>query len=414
MKKGFKFHWAYMVFLATALMNAYYACSYSQVSQFMAPVLEKYPDITRTAFSLVFSIHALSSAVYLTFFGKINKLIGSENVPLIGGLGLVCGFLIYSTAQNIVVFYIGAFLTGLCAAFFSSAITITLFNKWFAKGQATLLAVSMTIGALVGTLGSRWVGGMIKADGYVSALRTIAVGMIIVTVAVRALLRVDPAKLGIKPCWSEDVEAADSKGAAPAAAADGVTMKEAMKTYNFYAIMGVFLLFGLCFYATYQNLNMYMRDLQFEADKIGTIFGLVFLINAITMIPGGLVADFLGCRLTMLVLIVIFIAALAVMAFTTPSVGLMIAVCVMMGLAFMFPKVLSGAMVLSAFGKKDSASFVGVIQSMICIGAFIGSPVLNFVYDKTGSYKGAFIAMMVLMVICAVLGFTGIKKVEAK
>ena len=63
-------------------------------------------------------------------------------------------------------------------------------------------------------------------------------------------------------------------------------MKEAMKTYNFYAIMGVFLLFGLCFYATYQNLNVYMRDLGFDTTLIGTIFGLVFLINAITMIPG--------------------------------------------------------------------------------------------------------------------------------
>lgn len=414
MKKGFKFHWAWMVFLATAIMNAYYACSYSQVSQFMAPVLEKYPDISRTAFSLVFSIHALSSAVYLTFFGKVNKLIGSENVPIIGGLGLVCGFLIYSTAQNIVVFYIGAFLTGLCAAFFSSAITITLFNKWFAKGQATLLAVSMTIGALVGTLGSRWVGGLISGNGYVSALRTIAIGMLIVTIVVRALLRLDPAKLGIKPCWSDEKAAEATKETKAAVEADGVTMKEAMKTYNFYAIMGVFLLFGLCFYATYQNLNVYMRDLGFDTTLIGTIFGLVFLINAITMIPGGLVADFLGCRLTMLVLIVIFIAALAIMAFTVPTSGLMIAVCVMMGLAFMFPKVLSGAMVLSAFGKKDSASFVGVIQSMICIGAFIGSPILNFVYDKTGSYRGAFIAMMVLMVICAVLGFTGIKKVQAK
>ena len=393
MKKGFKFHWAWMIFLATAIMNAYYACSYSQVSQFMAPVLEKYPDISRTAFSLVFSIHALSSAVYLTFFGKINKLIGSENVPIIGGLGLVCGFLIYSTAQNIVVFYIGAFLTGLCAAFFSSAITITLFNKWFAKGQATLLAVSMTIG---------------------SALRTIAIGMLIVTVIVRALLRLDPAKLGIKPCWSDEKAAEAVKDTKAAVEVEGVTMKEAMKTYNFYAIMGVFLLFGLCFYATYQNLNVYMRDLGFDTTLIGTIFGLVFLINAITMIPGGLVADFLGCRLTMLVLIVIFIAALAIMAFTVPTSGLMIAVCVMMGLAFMFPKVLSGAMVLSAFGKKDSASFVGLIQSMICIGAFIGSPILNFVYDKTGSYSGAFIAMMVLMVICAVLGFTGIKKVQAK
>ncbi len=409
MKKGFQFHWAWMIFLATALMNAYYACSYSQVSQFMAPVLAEHPEISRTAFSLVFSIHALSSAVYLSFFGKVNKVVGSENVPIIGGLGLAIGFFIYSTATSIVVFYIGAFLVGLCAAFFSSAITITLFNKWFAKGQATLLAVSMTIGALVGTWGSSWVGGMIGANGYSATLRTLAIGMVVVTVVVRLLLRLDPKKLGIAPLWSDEVPAkAEAVKAAPVEE-DGVTLKEAMKTYNFYAIMGVFLLFGLCFYATYQNLNVYMSDLGFEAGLRGSIFGLVFLINAITMIPGGLVADFLGCRLTMLVLIVLLIVALAIMGFTTPTVGMMYVVCVLMGLAFMFPKVLSGAMVQSTFGKKDSASFVGLIQSMICIGAFIGSPVLNFVFDKTGSYKIAFIAMIVLMAICAVLGFTGVK-----
>ena len=145
-------------------------------------------------------------------------------------------------------FYIGAFLTGLCAAFFSSAITITLFNKWFAKGQATLLAVSMTIGALVGTLGSRWVGGLISGNGYVSALRTIAIGMLIVTVIVRALLRLDPAKLGIKPCWSDEKAAEAVKDTKAAVEVEGVTMKEAMKTYNFYA--------------TYQNLNVYMRVVE--------------------------------------------------------------------------------------------------------------------------------------------------------
>ena len=135
------FHYGYVVLLATILMNVYYACSYSVVSQFMAPILATYPQISRTQFSLVFSIHSLSSALYLTQFGKVNQLLKNENVPVLGGLGLAVGFFIYSTTSNIYVFYFGALLVGMCAAFFSSAITITLLNKWFAKGQATLLAV---------------------------------------------------------------------------------------------------------------------------------------------------------------------------------------------------------------------------------------------------------------------------------
>ena len=77
-KQTFKFHYGYVVLLATILMNVYYACSYSVVSQFMAPILETHPEISRTQFSLVFSIHSLSSALYLTQFGKVNQLLKSK------------------------------------------------------------------------------------------------------------------------------------------------------------------------------------------------------------------------------------------------------------------------------------------------------------------------------------------------
>ena len=398
-----------MVLLATILMNVYYACSYSVVSQFMAPILATYPQISRTQFSLVFSIHSLSSALYLTQFGKVNQLLKNENVPVLGGLGLAVGFFIYSTTSNIYVFYFGALLVGMCAAFFSSAITITLLNKWFAKGQATLLAVSMTVGALGGTVGSPIVGGLIGSIGYAATLRYIAIGMVAVTVVIRLLLRKDPAQLGIRPCFAEETVAVD-----PSAKKElpGILLKDALKTYNFYAILGVFLIFGMCFYATYSNLSVYMSDLGFDAAQVGRIFSMIFLVNAITMIPGGAVADWLGSRVTMITLICVFIACVAVMAFTVPGPGMMYLVCVLMGIAYLFPKVLSCAMVNSAFGPRDSATFTGWIQSMICIGAFIGSPVLNAVYDMTGSYSGAFIVMIPAMIACAVLGFTGIKKVK--
>ncbi|MCI9194532.1 MAG: MFS transporter [Angelakisella sp.] len=403
------FHYGYVVLLATILMNVYYACSYSVVSQFMAPILATYPQISRTQFSLVFSIHSLSSALYLTQFGKVNQLLKNENVPVLGGLGLAVGFFIYSTTSNIYVFYFGALLVGMCAAFFSSAITITLLNKWFAKGQATLLAVSMTVGALGGTVGSPIVGGLIGSIGYAATLRYIAIGMVAVTVVIRLLLRKDPAQLGIRPCFAEETVAVD-----PSAKKElpGILLKDALKTYNFYAILGVFLIFGMCFYATYSNLSVYMSDLGFDAAQVGRIFSMIFLVNAITMIPGGAVADWLGSRVTMITLICVFIACVAVMAFTVPGPGMMYLVCVLMGIAYLFPKVLSCAMVNSAFGPRDSATFTGWIQSMICIGAFIGSPVLNAVYDMTGSYSGAFIVMIPAMIACAVLGFTGIKKVK--
>lgn len=408
----FKFHYGYVVLLATILMNIYYACSFSMTGQYTAHVLAANPHFTRSSYTLIFSIHSLSSAIYLTQFGKVNKLIKSENVPILGGLGLAAGYMIYSFANNVFVFYLGALLVGLCAAFFSSAITITLINKWFAKYQSTLLAVSMTVGALGGTVASPIVGRSIGSAGYAQTMRAVAIGMVVVVLVIRILLRKDPADLGIKPCFYEEKAAPASEGAAVKKELPGVMMKDAMKTFNFYAIMAVFLIFAMCFYPTYSTLSVYMSDLGFNPELVGSIFGMIFLVQSITMIPGGAIADKLGFRVVMIALICIFICCVSIMAFTVPNATMMYVVCTLIGTVFLFPKVLSGSMVRSAFGPRDAASFVGCIQSMICVGSFIGNPALNFIYDMTGSYSGAFMVMIPALIVCAVLGFIGMKKVQ--
>ena len=141
----------------------------------------------------MFYFGALLVGMCAAFLGAADLGIGGED----GGHELAHHAVGTGVAtSNIYVFYFGALLVGMCAAFFSSAITITLLNKWFAKGQATLLAVSMTVGALGGTVGSPIVGGLIGSIGYAATLRYIAIGMVAVTVVIRLLLRKDPAQLG--------------------------------------------------------------------------------------------------------------------------------------------------------------------------------------------------------------------------
>ena len=153
-KAGF-FHYAWVVLIATIVMNFFYSVVFSSFGLYAASILEANPEISRTAYSFVPTLHSVFSTVFLLSYGKIVKKLSFRWVMLIGGLGVAIGYCIYSFASNIVVFYCGALFVGMFPAFCSSTTTGALINRWFGKMNATLLSISMAIGGF----GGRSTGG---------------------------------------------------------------------------------------------------------------------------------------------------------------------------------------------------------------------------------------------------------------
>ncbi len=407
-KKASWWHYAWVVMLATVIMNFFYAVAYSTFNLYMAPVLTQFPEFSRTGYSLVATIQAASSTVFLLLYGKITKKINLRFAIVLGGAGFVIGFLIYSMAGSLPVFYLGAIFVGLFPAFCSSTTTAMLFNRWFGKLHATLLAISMTIGGFGGTFGSIYIGKFIDKIGYAQTMRYVAILVAIVIAIVFIITRNYPSDVKTTMLWAKNEEEASKK----VEDLPGIMLKDARKTYNFWALVGFFVLFAACFYAAYANVAVYMADMGLPAATYGAIFSVCLTVNNITMIPGGFVADKLGARLSLIVVAVLYAIVAFVLGFTSPTVSMMYIVCALIGLAFLFPKILPTPMVRQAFGVKDAASIQGILTACITIGACVGIPIANVVFDLTGSYAGLFKALLPVIVVCIILGVTGAKKVE--
>ena len=123
------FHDAWVVLIATVLMNFFYSIVFSSFSLYAASILEKYPDISRTAYSLVPTLHSVFATVFLLLYGKIVKKLGFRKVMLLGGIGIAIGYVIYSFASNIAMFYVGTVFVGMFPAFCSSTTTGALINR---------------------------------------------------------------------------------------------------------------------------------------------------------------------------------------------------------------------------------------------------------------------------------------------
>ena len=277
------FHYAWVVIVATILMNFFYAIVYSSFSMYGASILAKFPNMSRTAYSLVPTLHSIWCTLFLLAYGSIVKKLGFRKVIFLGGLGLSVGYIIYSLANNITMFYIGTFFVGMFPAFCSSSTTGALVTRWFGKNNTTLLSISMAIGGFGGTIGANLVGKWLATIGYEASFRNCAILTFIVMLIIALLIQNDPKNIGSEMLWASSVE----KKEVTTDEKPGYTLKQAMRTYNFWAMVGIFLLFAAAFYAAYANVTLYMADLGFDPIVYGAIFGVINTSNVIAMLCGG-------------------------------------------------------------------------------------------------------------------------------
>ena len=400
------FHYAWVVLVATVLMNFFYSIVYSSFSLYAASILDKYPEISRTAYSLVPTLHSVFATVFLVLYGKIVSKFGFRKVMLIGGVGIAVGYVIYSFANNIAMFYVGTIFVGMFPAFCSSTTTGALINRWFGKLNTTLLSISMGIGGFGGTVGSIIVGNWLDSMGYEASFRSMAIIAVAVMFIVFLMIRNSPEDKHTVMLWpsEQDKQARSQEERA------GYTLSQAMKTYTFWAIVIFFVLYSAAFYAAYANVSLYMADLGWSSAVYGAIFGVVSTVNVLAMFLGGYATDKMGPRLTIFVLCVLYAIICVILGFTTPTVPMMYIVCGLLGICWLFCKVLHTPLAL-CFGSRDSASIIAILTAAITIGASVGIPAANVVYDLTGSYEALFRALLVVLVICLALAFTGIKMV---
>ena len=403
-KKASVFHYAWVVLIATVVMNFFYSVVFSSFGLYAASILEAHPEISRTAYSFVPTLHSVFSTVFLLSYGKIVKKLSFRWVMLIGGLGVAIGYCIYSFASNIVVFYCGALFVGMFPAFCSSTTTGALINRWFGKMNATLLSISMAIGGFGGTVGSIIVGKWLASYGYQMSFRTMAAIIVVVMAIVYLVVRNNPTEKNVEMLWAgEGVKTTANDEERP-----GYTLKQAMKTYNFWAMALFFVLYAAAFYAAYANVALYMADLGWDPTVYAPIFGVVATANVIAMVPGGVVADKVGSRITVLILCALYAIVCFVLGFTTPGVDMMYVVCALIGVCWLFCKVLHTPLAL-CFGTRDSASIIAILTAAITTGAAIGTPTANIVYDATGSYAALFKVLLGVLVVGLILAWTGIK-----
>lgn len=355
--------------------------------------------IKRSLFSLKDSCRFIATAVVNLFFGFMIQKFGAKKLIAAGFVCLTGATLLFATANDILGFYVGGALLGIGFSWTTTTMVSYLVNRWFDKNRGTINGLILCANGLGGAIAAQIVTPIIYEDGnpfgYRNAYYLVALLLVIVGILSVLVIR-EPA--GEKPATA-------GKKQARGGTWSGITLQQALRKPYFYAAaVGVFLT-GMCLQGINGIGGAHLRDVGIDPGFVATVLSLHSIVLCGSKFLAGISYDKLGLRTTLLLcqgFAVVSFVALALADCSAFGMGCAVTWGVTASLALPLETVMLPLITADLFGEKDFAKLVGICVSLNVSGYAVGTPLVNLLFDLTGSYLSMLYIVTPLIVVLMV------------
>lgn len=352
-------------------------------SLFVIPVSEAL-GVDRSVYSLVDSIRFVSMAIFNLFFGVLVARFGARRLIGVGFGSLALAMLLSAVSHHIILNYLSGAFLGLGFTFAATTMVGYVVSCWGPKNRGTVMGAVLAANGIGGALAIQIVSPLLeREEGFRTAYFVIAAVLLAVG-AVTVILFRDRAPAP-KPETAKTDPTADGTPRAPRS----------------------FLLLAVCVFLTgfvLQGITgvaaAHMRDIGISSSWVSTALSIHMVVLTCSKFLTGFLYDRFGLRAVVLVDVsgaVLVSFMLAFMTGGTLGVFFAIAYGVLSALALPLETVMLPIYAREFYGEARFSRMLGVLVSVNTAGYALGSPCLNLVFDKTGSYFYGFIVSAVLM-----------------
>jgi len=371
----------------------------STFSVFVIPVCDSL-GFSRSQFTLNRTVLTLVSACAIPLYGKVVARIGIKKTLLIGAFTLAMVTFAYSFASELWHFYALAVVNGIFFNALNFMVIGMLINRWFSdqKGLATGLAFSGS--GLGGAIMIPVISRAIEVAGWRFAYRLMGIlGLAILLLVILLFIQEGPEAMGLKPYTANKTKKDDTnKTKGPVW---NLTLGESLKTSRFWLLSAGFFLISAFAAATNTHSAPYFADIGYPTAAVSAIVSLLMVILTVGKILLGAVYDRFGTMTGNLVIAVCsLVFPVAALFAHIPAVPWMYAVS--LGIASCGFSVPVSILTTQYFGTKDYPALFGVFTMITTLGPAISIPAMGAVYDRVGSYRPAWIALLVFSAIVTV------------
>ena len=364
---------------------------YTVFGLFLIPIATEF-GWPRAGVSFVLLIIAIAGAIGYPIVGRMIDRYGARPVILTGNVLFAASVASVSLAEaSRIQFYSAYALIGITAAIPSSVMFTKVIAGWFDQRRGLFLGIVGGLGNGIGAaLSPLFVYALISSYGWRAGFQGIGAAIILIGFPVLYLLLRDPPR-GVSRTATEHLE----KTA-------GLSLAEALKTSTFWIILAAIALGAGCMTAIFAHVVPMLLDRGVPARQATTVLATFSLVTAGWQIGMGYMLDRIPRPWIAAPFYLLALAGLILLE-STSSYPLLLLSGMLMGLGLgteygVLPYFLS-----RYFGTRHYGAISGSMYGVIVLTQGLTPFLMDLIFDVTGNYDIAIIAICVGLVLGAIL-----------
>lgn len=388
------FSYGYVVVGIAFLIEVVTWGSYFAFGVFFKPLLEQF-GWTRAMTSGAFSLSQFTYGSLGILMGGLSDRFGPRLVLSACSLLLGLGFLLMSRVTAVWQLYLlyGVMIgIGISGSYVPLASTVA---RWFIKRRGMMTGIILAgtgIGTLSGPPLATW---LISIYDWRISYIILGLAVLLFAIVAAQFLRSNVAPLKQAP----DTEKPEKEFGLQVATR-GFSFSEAIRTRQFWMVLGIFFCFGFWLLAILVHIAPHATDLGFSATDAASILAAIGGASIIGKIAWGNAVDKIGNKK-----VLIFGFGLAAGSFlwltSITELWTLYLFAVASGLAYGACSSPQSPLTAELFGLSSHGLMLGIIESGLAIGGSVGPLVAGYLFDVYGNYQVAFL-------LCAVAGIIGL------
>lgn len=397
-----KFHYAFLVVIVYAIALPAVFLFSNAFGLYMVPITEEL-GISHGAYSLTQSFNEIVSGVLYFLYVRIERRFKIRYIITAGAFAGALAALLYAVSGNLPMIFLASAVSGFIWPLFSQVSVGNIVNNWFARKGATIISAMFTFSNLCAFFTSKMVASWIENAGWRSAMLYTMWLILAVTVLVFLVIRDHPSVKNLTP-WGVEHKAGEAEAKPDPATLPGAQFKTSLRSPKLYCAYIWTFITGLIVYPVVYAVPAHLSKVGFDTVFSGDVVGLFSIGSVVFLLPLGWAMDRWGVRVGTTLCVGGYLLSIASLLVITPErsfLGPVIGLA--MGVGIILFTVLPVFM-RDVFGFKEYSKFMSYSVVFRTIGSTLGFPLLNFTYDKVGSYNTVFAIFGGLSVILLILG----------
>ncbi len=364
---------------------------YTVFGFFLIPLTEEF-GWSRSSVSLVLLIVAITSAASYPVIGRLVDRYGARRLMLAGNLLFAVSLASVSLiGDSLLQLYLAYACMGISAAIPSTVMFTKVIAGWFDRNRGLFLGIAGGLGNGLGSALTPILVLMLLSNyGWQVGYQGLALTVLLIGFPVLLLLLWDPPK------------AAQNDQGQTQQTSQGMTLKESMRTSTFWMIVAAIGLGAGCMTAIFAHIVPMLIDRGLPASKATTVLITFSMVTAAWQIGVGYLLDRIPKAWIAAPFYLIALAGLMLLE-STDDYRLLILAAVLLGFGLgteygVLPYFLS-----RYFGVKHYGAISGAVYGVIVLTQGVAPVLMALVFDMTGTYNIAIIAIGIGLICGAAL-----------